>query len=237
MWDDTFSQQLFFNSFWKHLHQLGTFGFCRYGSIFKSFHRFSLGFKSGLWGCWRTFTFLLWSHSNVDLAACLSPVGREMCWPHSQAFGTQKHALLEICLCLDPCIVPLDLRWGLPVLPGQVWSCTIVLRSMHGVRELISSAKFQQTQHFASAEAFWILFHQTTESFASCSVFYTSFDKLQAAALWCFSGEAEGFYWQFMSWQVILSWSKNTGVLSEWSWSCWLSSRSWSFLAGCSVRS
>lgn len=68
------------NSSWKHLHWLDSFGFSWCGLIFKSFHRYSLGFKSGMQGCWRTFTFLLRGHSNIDLAACLSPVGGEICW-------------------------------------------------------------------------------------------------------------------------------------------------------------
>ena len=222
LWSYSNGTRLWHNvSFWKHLHQLGTFGFCRYGSFFESFHRFSLGFKSGLWGGWRTFTFLLWSHSNIDLAACLSPVGGEICWPHSQAFGTLKLALLKICLCLDPSIVPLDLWLALTVLAGQVWSCTNVLRGMDGVTGLIRSALFQRTLCIR-----WsflnFLFHQITECFASCSQSFTRlFDKLQAAAMCCFFRRGwllnlfECLCWQFLLWQVILSWLKNTGALSE----------------------
>lgn len=200
----TLSQQLFFNSLWKHLHQLGTFGFCWYGSIFKSFHRFSLGFKSGLWGCLRTFTFLVWSISNTDLAACLSPVGGEIYWPHSQAFGTQKFTL-KICLCLDPCIVPLDLWQSLPVLPGQVWSCTVVLQGMYGVRGLISSAQFQQTLCISWS----ILNFISSDHRIFCimlSVFHTSLDQLQAAAMFDFCIFLECLCWQFLFCQVILSW-------------------------------
>ena len=190
MWDHTLWEQLFLTSSFKSLHQFGTFGFRRYSSILKSFHRFSLGFMSGLRGHWRTLTFLLWSHSRVDLAACLSPVGADICWPHSQAFGTQKHALLEICLCLDPCIVLLDLWPSLPILFGRVWRHTIVLWAMDGVRGLISSTQFQQTLCIP-AEVNWILFHQVTESFASCSVFHMCFNKFQAVAMCCFTGEAK----------------------------------------------
>lgn len=103
---------------------------------------------SGLWGHWRTFAFLLWSHSSIDLAVRLSPVG-EIYWPCSWAPGSQKHALLEICLRLDSCIVLLDLWPSLAILPGQVWSCTIMLRGMDGLRGLISSAQFRHTQHSA----------------------------------------------------------------------------------------
>lgn len=53
------------------------------------------------------------------------------------------------------------------------------------LRRLISSAQFQQTQHFASAESFWISFHQTSESLCvMLSVFHTSSDRFQAAAMW-----------------------------------------------------
>ncbi len=216
VWDDTLSQQLLFSSFWKHLHQLSTFGFSRNGSIFKSFHRFSLGFKSGLWGCWRTFTFLLWSHSNVDLAACWNPVGGEICWPHSQAFGIQKPALLEICLCLDPSIVPLDPWQSLPVLPVQVWSCPVVLRGEDGFWGLINSIQFQQTQHFASAEAFWLCFIRLVNLCVMLSVFHVFWQTPGCCHVVFFRrgwlvNWFEGLCWQFLSWQVILSWLKNTG--------------------------
>lgn len=115
----------------------------------------------------------------------------ESCWrrnvlaPTLRPLALRKSALLEIRLCLDPFIVPLD-RWQtLPVLFGQVWSCTtMALWGMDGVRRLISSAQFQQTQHFASAESFWISFHQTSESLCvTLSVFHTSSDRFQAAAM------------------------------------------------------
>lgn len=94
------------------------------------------------------------------------------------------------------------------------------------------------THHFTSAEGFWILFHQTTESFASCSQSFTSFDKLQAADIWCFQGWLTmGFIWRtplFVSWKVNLSWLK---LAVAWSWDSWLPSWSLSFLASCSVWS
>lgn len=51
---------------------------------------------------WNTFTFLLWSHSRVDLAAGPSPFGREICWPWWEASGSHGHALLKIFWGLDP---------------------------------------------------------------------------------------------------------------------------------------
>lgn len=123
-----------------------------------------------------------------------------------------------------------------------IWSCTIALRGMGGVRGLISSARFQQTQHFASVEAFWISLHQTAESFASCSQSSARLltnSKLLPCGVFQARLTSE-FIWrlccQCLSWHVILSWLKNTGVLSEWSWGSWLPS--WpSFLAGCFVWS
>lgn len=118
----------------------------------------------------------------------------ESCWrrnllpppPALRPLALRTPALLEIGLCLDPCIVPLDLWQTLPVRFGQVWCCTTTaLWGMDGVRRLISSAQFQQTQHFASAESFWISFHQTSESLCvMLSVFHTSSDRFQAAAMW-----------------------------------------------------
>lgn len=172
----------------------------------------------------------------------------ESCWrrnllpppPALRPLALRTPALLEIGLCLDPCIVPLDLWQTLPVRFGQVWCCTTTaLWGMDGVRRLISSAQFQQTQHFASAESFWISFHQTSESLCvMLSVFHTSSDRFQAAAMWWLYMKA--LRWQFLSWQVILSWLRSTRVFffyPERCWGSWLPSWSTSLLAGCSVCS
>ena len=53
-------------------------GECWWTAIFKSCHRFLIGFKSGLWlGHSRTFIFLFLSHSSVALAVCF---GSLSCW-------------------------------------------------------------------------------------------------------------------------------------------------------------
>ena len=92
-------------------------GECRWTAIFKSFHRFSMGFMSGLWlGHSRTFTFLFWSHSSVALAVCL---GSLSCWNVNPRRSLRSFALWSrfssrICLYLAPFIVPFILA-SLPV--------------------------------------------------------------------------------------------------------------------------
>lgn len=66
-----------------------------------------------LHSCCEATPTLTWQHVWVLLE-------EKFVGPPSQAFGTQKPALLEICLCLDPSIVPLDLWQNLTLLPGQV---------------------------------------------------------------------------------------------------------------------
>ena len=81
----------------------------RWTAIFKSFHGFSMGLKSGLWlGHSRIFTFLFWSRSSVALAVCL---GSLSCWNvnlrHSlRAFAFWIRFSSRICLYLTPFIVP-----------------------------------------------------------------------------------------------------------------------------------
>ena len=123
---------------WVCLHQLCTSGFgnclpflledllklCQVGwgvgepqSQWDSFHRFSMGFKSGLWlGRSRTFMFLFWSHSSVALPVCL---GSLSCWNINlhrcrRSFALWSRFSSRIGLYLAPFIVPSVLT-SLPV--------------------------------------------------------------------------------------------------------------------------
>lgn len=146
-------------------------------------------------------------------------------WPHSQAFGTCS--LFEICLFGFP-------HCSSGPLGKSPWPSLIMLRGMDGVRGLISSARFTDTLCI-TADFLWIFFHQISESFASCSVFHTSFVKLQASAMCCFSGEAD--FWNL--WRAVLTVSvlakllyynekKKITDLSEWVWDPW--QLSWQFV-------
>ena len=81
----------------------------RWTAIFKSFHRFSMGFKSWLsLGHCRTFTFMFWSHSSVALAVCL---GSLSCWNVNlhrslRSFALWSRFSSRIYLYLAPFIVP-----------------------------------------------------------------------------------------------------------------------------------
>ena len=89
----------------------------RWPAIFKSFHRFSMGFKSWLWlGHSRTFTLLFWNHSSVALAVCL---GSFSCWNVNLCRSRKSFALWSrfssrICLCLAP-FIALSILTSLPV--------------------------------------------------------------------------------------------------------------------------
>ena len=83
-------------------------GECRWKAIFKSFHRFLMGFKWGLWlSHSRTFTFLFWSNSSVALAVCL---GSLSCCNVNLHHSLKSFALWSrfssICLYLAPFSVP-----------------------------------------------------------------------------------------------------------------------------------
>ena len=81
----------------------------RWTAILKSFHRFSMGFKSALLlGHSRTYTFLFWSHSSVALAVCLESWS---CWNINlhcslRSFVLWRRFSSRICLYLAPFIVP-----------------------------------------------------------------------------------------------------------------------------------
>ena len=123
----TFGSDYSFESSWVCLHQLCTSGFgdflpffvadllklCQVGwgvsvnsNLWQSFHRFSVGFKSGLLlGHSRTFTFLFRSHSSVALAVCF---GSLSCWNVNLRHSLRSFALFSsrICLYLAPLIIP-----------------------------------------------------------------------------------------------------------------------------------
>ena len=132
-----FGRDFGFESSWVCLYRLCTSGFgdflpffladllklcqldgeCHWTAIFKSFHRFSMGFKSELWlGHSRTFTFLFWTHSSVALAVCLGSLSScDVNLLHSlMSFVLWSRFSSRICLHLAAFIVPSILA-SLPV--------------------------------------------------------------------------------------------------------------------------
>ena len=85
--------------------------------IFSSFHRFSIGFKSGDWlGHSSSFIFFLWNQLRVSLAVCL---GSLSCWnvhPHFifSILVDGSRFLSRMSQYISPFILP-SIIWSLPV--------------------------------------------------------------------------------------------------------------------------
>ena len=84
-------------------------GECLWTAIFKSCHRCSMGFRSGLWlGHSYTWIFFDLNHSIVALAVCL---GSLSCWkvnlfPSLKSFAASHRFSCRIALYLAPSILP-----------------------------------------------------------------------------------------------------------------------------------
>lgn len=107
--------------------------------------------------------------------------------PRSQAFGTQKHALLEILPVFGS---PHCSPGPLPVLSGQVWSCTIVLWGLGDVRRLHNLCPVLPADtedcSWSVLNFIFFFFFIRSQNLLRHAPSFTSFDKLQAAAM-CFS--------------------------------------------------
>ena len=85
--------------------------------IFSSFHRFSIGFKSGDWlGHSSSFIFFLWNQLRVSLAVCL---GSLSCWNVHPRFIFSilvdgSRFLSRMSRYISPFILP-SIIWSLPV--------------------------------------------------------------------------------------------------------------------------
>lgn len=171
----------------------------------------------------------------------------ESCWrrnslapPALRPLALRTPALLEIGLCLDPCIVPLDLWQTLPVRFGQVWSCTTTaLWGMDGVKTVDKLCSVPADTTLCVSRIFLDLISSDVRislrhALGLSHVFWQVPGCCHVVTLY------EGPRWQFLSWQVILSWLRSTRVFffyPERCWGSWPPSWSTSLLAGCSVCS
>lgn len=101
---------------------------CRWIEVFRSHHRFSLEFKSGLWlgHSWVKTLFL--SHSCVLFAMRF---GFLLCWdinfhPKRRLLATRNRSFLRICLCLVPSFL-LFIRTSFSVPPAEKHPHSMIL--------------------------------------------------------------------------------------------------------------